>query len=127
MKHIKNRRLILYLKELLSYKNVYKHVFKLTNMYLFELIIYVVINKKIKNYLKSNVEKKIFIDYDDNIIYRIYITINQKIERVKNFDIYNYKLTSKINIEFDKNFINFIINLTIIIFFDIHIEITTKN
>ena len=76
--------------------------------------------------MKSNVEKFFFIEYNDDIIYRIYISINQKIERVKNFDIYDYKLTSKIDIEFDENFIESIVDSTMMNFFVIYIEFIAK-
>ena len=95
-------------------------------MYSFEFIVYVVINKKIKDYLKSNVEKEILIKYDDDIIYRVYISISQKIERVKNLDIYDHKSTSKINIEFDENLIESIVDSTMMNFSAIHIKLTTK-
>ena len=126
MTYIKNRRSISYFENLSFYENIYKQSFKLTNMYSLESIVYVVINKKIKDHLKSNVEKKILIEYDDDIIYRVYISISQKIKRVKNFDIYDHKSTSKINIEFDENLIEAVIDSTMMNFSVIHIKLTTK-
>ena len=72
--------------------------------------IYVVINKKNKNYFKLNIVKKIFIDYDDNNFYKVYLFATQKIERVKNFNFYNYILKSKLIIEFEK-FSKFLTNV----------------
>ena len=126
MTYTKNRRPASYLENLSPYENIYKQSPKLTNMYPLESTVYVVINKKIKDHLKPNAEKEILIEYDDDTIYRVYIPISQKIERVKNLDIYDHKPTPKTNTEFDENLTEAIVDSTMMNSPVIHIKPTTK-
>ena len=102
MTYIKNCRFAFYLIEKSFYETLRKQFFKLLNMHSLRFTIYVMINKKNKNHLKLNVVKEIFIDYDDDNFYKVYLFVTQKIERVKSFDFYDHILKSKQIIEFEK-------------------------
>ena len=102
MRYTKNRRSVSYLDDKCSYEKLYKRQLKLINMHSLETTIYVVINQKNKDHLKSNAIKKILIEYDDDTIYKVYLSATQKIERVKDLDFYDNKSESKQITEFDE-------------------------
>ncbi|KAG7005397.1 hypothetical protein G7Y79_00020g049250 [Physcia stellaris] len=126
MAYTKNRRPVSYLKDQSPFEDIYGQLPKLTNMYPLESTVYVVINKKIKNHLKPNAEKEILIEYDDDTIYRVYIPISQKIERVKDLDIYDHKPTPKTDTEFGENLTESVVDSTMMNSPAIHTESTAE-
>ena len=108
MSYIKNRRLVFFLIDINFFETLHKHFSKLLNTHSLESTIYVVKNNKEKNHLKSNTMKDLLIDYDDDTLYRVYLSKIQKIKRVKDLNFYDHKLVSKKNINFDEIFIDVI-------------------
>ena len=91
MTYIKDRRFSFFLNDMNFVEKFIDVVSNLSNLHSFEIIAYVVKNSKHKNHFEFRDDKNILIEYDDDIIYRVWISLfdDSEIRKIKNVNFYD--------------------------------------
>ena len=91
MTYIKNRRFSFFLNDMNFVEKLIDVASNLSNLHSLEIIAYVVKNSKHKNHFEFRDDKDILIEYDDDIIYRVWISLSDdnEIRKIKNVNFYD--------------------------------------